>query len=457
MPFGIWSTKTLTLPPTQPRREDDLKYSRILGLAFYFFALAVGNVFAEREVIDRIVAIVGEEIILASELAGQMQMVSLQSGKTPRNAAETEQLRNQTLDGMVSDRLFLISAKKDTSIHIRSEEVEQALDEHVARLKENFPTDADFESALADEGLSVRELRKRSKSEVENQLLKQRYIQRKLYGVSVSRREVEEFFAKFRDSIPIQPEALKISHILIPFKPSPQVEDSVKALAEEIRAKAIKGDDFASLSQQYSSFGAGDNGGDLGFISRSDVVPEFSRAAFNLSPGDISGIVKTQFGIHIIKCEETDGEKLKLRHILLGILPTKDDSAYTLKLSDSLINEIRNGGNFEELAKVFSEDNDSRPQGGELGWFAADKFPREFSKDLNGWKTPGEIKGPIMSQFGAHIVKLLDYQPAKEYSLEDSFDKLKELARQDKTGRMVDEWVADIKKKTFIEYHLDEL
>ncbi len=434
-----------------------LKYAPIFRIAFFFMVLSVGNISAQRDVIDRIVAIVGDEIVLASELAGQMQMVSLQSGKAPRNTAEAEKLRDQILDGMVSDRLFLISAKKDTSIHVRPEEVEQALDEHLARMKENFTNDADFETALAGEGLSVRELRKRFKSDVENQLLKQRYIQKKLFGVSVSRHEVEEFFKEFKDSIPVQPEALKISHILLPFRASPKVEDSVKSLAEELRSKIIEGADFASMSAQFSSFGAGANGGDLGFISRSDVVPEFARAAFNLSPGDISGVVKTQFGYHIIKCENKDGEKLQLRHILLGIVPTKDDSAYTLKLADSLINEIRGGGNFEELAKTFSDDNDSRPQGGELGWFASDKFPREFSKDLTGWKTPGEIKGPVISQFGAHIVKLLDYQPAKEYSLEDSFDELKELARQDKTGRLVDEWVADLKKKTFIEYHLEEL
>lgn len=431
-----------------------LRASIFILLILLSFSAAAG---AEREVIDRIVAIVGDEIVLASELAGQMQLVSLQSGKAPRNTAEAEELRDQTLDGMVSDRLFLISAKKDTTIHVRPEEVELALDEHVARMRQNFNSDSEFNEALAAEGLTVRELRRRFRSEVENQLIKQRYIQRKLYGVSVSRHEVEEFFNEFKDSIPIQPEALKIAHILLPFKASQRVEDSVKAFADELRSKAIEGADFASMSVQFSSFGAGANGGDLGFISRSDVDPEFARAAFNLSPGDISGVVRTQFGIHIIKCEDKDGEKLKLRHILLGVVASREDSAYTMKLADSLKSEIRNGGSFEELAKVFSDDNDSRPQGGELGWFAADKFPKEFSKDLGGWETPGEIRGPIMSQFGAHIVKLLDYQASKEYTLEDSYDELKELARQDKTGRMVDEWVSDLKGKTFIEYHLENL
>lgn len=442
---------------TQYPRGANLKSKLTALYVLLVFIVSFGSVLAERDVIDRIVAIVGDEIILASELAGQMQLVALQSSKAPRNQAEAEQLRDEILDGMISDRLFLISAKKDTTIRVRPEEVEQALDEHIARTRENFDSEAAFSEALASEDMTVRDLRRRFRTDVENQLIKQRFIQRKLYGVSVSRHEVEEFFKEFKDSIPIQPEGLKISHILLPFKASQKVEDSVKLLAEELRAKALEGADFASMSATFSSFGAGANGGDLGFISRSDVVPEFARAAFNLQPGDISGVVKTQFGLHIIKCEGQDGDKLKLRHILLGVVPSKIDSAYTTKLADSLINEIKNGGSFEELSKVFSDDNDTRPQGGELGWFAADKIPREFKTELDGWKTPGEIRGPIASQFGLHIVKLLDYQAAKEYTLEDSYDQLKELARQDKTGKMVDEWIKDIKKKTFIEYHLENL
>lgn len=439
-----------------PRPEVDItaRTIRLIGLLLIVLVSRAG---AERDVIDRIVAIVDNEIILASELAGQMQLISLQTSNTPRTQAEATKLRDETLDGMVSDRLFLISAKKDTAIRVRPEEIEQALDEHVARMKGNFNSDEEFRAALASENLTERELRRRFRSDVENQLIKQRYIQKKLYGVSISRHEVEEFFGKFKDSIPIQPEGLKISHILLPFTSSEKVEDSVKALAEELRSKALEGADFASMSAQFSSFGAGVNGGDLGFISRSDVVPEFARAAFNLSPGDISGVVKTQFGYHIIQCEDKKDDKLKLRHILLGVVPSNKDSARTLLLADSLMNEIKNDGNFEELAKTFSSDNDSRARGGELGWFAAGKFPKEFSRELDGWNTTGAIKGPIISQFGAHIVKLLDYQASKEYTLAEDYDRIKELARQDKTGKMVDEWIQEIKKKTFIEYHLENL
>lgn len=418
--------------------------------------LLCSSLFAERQVIDRIVAVVGEEVILASELANQMQMNVLQSGKQPRNTEEAEKLRDQTLDGMISDRLFLVSAKKDTTINVRPEDVDRALDDHINGMRQNFDTDEEFAAALAQEGLTVRELRKRFRSDVENQLIKQRYIQKKLYGVSVSRHEVEEFYQEFKDSIPIQPEAVKISHILLPFKVSASVEDSVKALAEELRLRVLGGTDFASLAEQYSSFGAGVNGGDLGFIARNDVVPEFSRAAFNLQPGDISGVIKTQFGYHIIKCEDQKGERLKLRHILLGVIPSAEDSARTMHLADSLITEIRNGGDFKEFAKVFSSDDDTRALGGELGWFSTDRLPSEFASAMANWTTPEEIRGPVKSQFGVHIIKLLEYRPAKEYTLEEDYDELKELARQDKTGKMVDEWIEDLKEKTYIDYRLEE-
>lgn len=415
------------------------------------------SVNAQRDVIDRVVAVVGNEIILASELASQIQLAALQPGYQPKTSAELEKLRDRTLEGMISDRLFLIAAKDDSTISIRAADVERALDDQLARMQGNFESQQAFQQALDAEGLTIRELRKKFRSEVENQLLKQRYIQKQLYGVSVSRHEVEEFYKQFKDSIPIQPEALKLAHILIPVQASQEVEDSVKAMAEELRQRVLDGADFSALSAQYSSFGAGANGGDLGYVSKSDVVEEFARAAFNLLPGDISGVIRTQFGYHVIKAEDRNVDKMKLRHILLGVQPSADDSVRSFQLADSLLSELSSGGKFEELAKIFSIDNDTRARGGELGWFASDKLPQEFARELAGQTTAGEIKGPVSSQFGLHIIKLLEYQAEKQYTLEEDFDKIKELARQDKTGRMVDNSILEIKEKTFIEYRVDEL
>ncbi len=426
--------------------------SLMFGLALL---MITSSVHAQRETVDKIVAVVGDQVILASELAGQIQFTALQTNRQPKTESEVEQFQAEVLDQMISDQLFLIAARKDTSLSIREDEVDMALDERVASISQNFANQQDFLDALAAEGITWRELRKRFRDEVRNQLLKQRYIQRKLSSVSISRHEVEEFYREFRDSIPSQQEAVKLAHVLLTIQPSSEVEDSVKQLATDLRRKIIDGADFAEISSEYSSMGAGENGGDLGWISRDEVVDEFARAAFQLKTGDISGVVRTPFGYHIIKCEARRNDELKLRHVLLTVLPTAEDTGRVIRLADSLIAELRNGGSFEEITRIFSADDETRIKGGELGWFALSNMPPEFAEAVAGWTTPGEYRGPVLTRFGVHIFKLLDYQPEKEYTLEDDYDTIKELARQDKTGRYVDKWIEKIKEETFIERRLD--
>ncbi len=417
--------------------------------------LLAGAVLAQGEMIDKIVAVVGDEVILASELVSQLQLVSLQSGIRPRNQAELDSLQSDILEQMISDRLFLLAAREDTSIAVRPEEVDAALDEQVSRISQNFGSYDEFQAALTAEGLTVRELKKRYRNDIENQILKQRYIQKRLSTVSVSRQEVIEFYDNFRDSIPNQPEAVKLAHVLLEIQPSAGLEDSVREYVSELRQQILDGADFAVISSQYSTGGAGLNGGDLGYVSRADVVPEFARPAFNLAVGDISGVVRTRFGYHVIKCEGKKEDRLHLRHLLVEVKPAAEDTTRAYQLADSLLNAARAGEDFEQIAKAFSTDDETRAQGGELGWFATAQLPPEFADIVTGWTTPGEYRGPVATQYGLHLLKLLDYQAERKYTLEDDFDRIKELARQDKTGRLVDTWIAEFKKETYISYRLD--
>ncbi|MEW6412693.1 MAG: peptidylprolyl isomerase [Candidatus Zixiibacteriota bacterium] len=431
---------------------------RLLKLVLILTAVAVfaSPATAQREVIDRIVAVVGDQVILASELAGQMQLLVLQSGTRPKNQQEIEQLQKDVLDQMVSDRLFLLAAREDTSISVREEEIDDALEEQVTRISQNFDSYDEFMAALASEGLSLRDLKRRYRTDVENQMLKQRFIQSKLATVSVSRQEVKEFYDTFKDSIPSQPEGVKLAHILLTVRPSQKVEDSIRQYVTDLRQRILDGADFATISSQYSTGGAGVNGGDLGYLSPEDVVPEFARAAFNLNIGDISGVIRTQFGYHVIKCEGKEGERSRLRHVLVEVPATLEDSSMTYQLADSLLQVAREGDDFAQLAKAFSADNDTRAQGGELGWFAVADMPQEFADAVQGWDTPGEYRGPVTSRYGIHILKLLDYQPEKEYTFDEDYDRIKELARQDKTGKMVDKWIEQLKDKTYISYRLED-
>lgn len=417
--------------------------------------LSAGTADAQRETADKIAAIVGDQVILTSELANQIQLVALQTRLQLNNEEEVREFQKEMLDQMISDRLFLLAAKEDTSISVRPEEIEVALDEQINRVASNYGSYDQFLEALAAEALTVRELKKRWRPDVENQLLKQRFIQKKLYSVSVAKREVEEFYLQFKDSIPPQPEAVKLAHILLPIEPSQTVEDSIKAFVEDLRRRILDGADFAVISSEHSTGGAGANGGDLGYLSRDDVVPEFARAAFNLSEGDVSGVIRTQFGYHVIKCEGKRGERLKLRHLLVEVPPLSEDSVRAMALADSLMQAAQAGEDFAQMAKAYSSDDNTRAQGGELGWFAIDQLPPEFADVVTGWTTIGELRGPVQSRFGLHILKLLDRQAQKQFTLENDYDRIKELARQDKTGRLVDEWIEELKEKTYISYRLE--
>ena len=293
----------------------------ILALSLVIVTFPAASLFAQPESIESIVAIVGREPIMASELAAQMQMVAIQQGLRPETQEEVDRLKEDILDQMISERLFLIEARKDTSIKVLPEEIEQAENDHIARISSQFESEEAFLAQLGREGMTLRSFKKRLRPDIENQLLKQRLISMKLAKISMSKQEVYDFYEKYRDSIPPQPEAVRLAHILITFQPSQATEDSVRNQAEAVRQNASAGVDFATLAATYSAGPTAMTGGDLGFISPDDVVPEFGRVAFNLSPGDISGPVRTQYGYHIIKCEEVSGRTARFRHILFEVNP----------------------------------------------------------------------------------------------------------------------------------------
>jgi len=428
-----------------------MKKSLYIILFILLAASLSPSVFAQKEPVERIVAVVGREPIMMSELAAQIQLMAIQRGIRPQNEEELKQMQQDILDQMISERLFLIEARQDTTIRVTSEDIDQALDQHIARIASQFENEDQFLSQLNSEGLTLRAFKKRLRPEIENQLLKQQLISSKLSKISISRQEVLDFYDKYKDSIPDQPEAVRLSHILIKFQPSGATEDSVRAEMEKIRENAASGADFATLAAKYSTGPSALSGGDLGYVSPGDVVQEFSRVAFNLAPGQISGVVRTQFGYHIIKCEEIEGKRAHLRHILMEVNPTHADSMLSYKLADSLLNEIRNGANFKEVAKVFSADDESRKQGGELGWFAVNDLPDGFKNALDSLKENGDIYGPVKTEYGLHIIERLDWKPGGTLNPEDNYDQIKEMAKQSKTGEFVDRWLDEIKEKTYVE------
>ena len=459
------STINLPFVPIFPRKQPTnsltafiisfiLKGNMRKKLFLFVFNLFFLTSFPQAQKIsDRIVAVVGNQIILESELKAQLALYATQFGMDLTDEQKKKQIESELLEQMINDNLLLIQAQKDTSIQVTSKDVESAVKEQMEKVKSQFSSEEAFQDQLKAEGLTEKELKKKYREQIRRQMFIDRLVSKKLSKVTVTTKEVKDFYQTYEDSIPDQPESVKLSHILLEIKPSQSTLDSLKKRAGMVLDKAKKGEDFVSLAFNYSDDPTGKNGGDLGFFKKGDMIEKFEKVAFALNPGEISDLVETEFGYHIIKVEEKKEDAVHARHILILVRSSKEDTARVQNLADTLYHRLLEGADFGELAKEYSTDEDTRKMGGELGWYPVAQMTPEFKEGVMGLK-PGEISEPIQSQFGIHILKVLDKKEQRELTLEDDWDVIKDMARRKKTNQQVEKWVEKMRQETYVEIRL---
>lgn len=405
---------------------------------------------AGEELLDAPIAIVADRVILMSEWEAQVTLLAMQTKRDIDDPMIRDSLAPALLEQMINDELILIQAERDTLLKVTPEEISEALEEHIASLRSQFATEEEFQEELTREGLTERDLRLRYRRDVRNQILKQKMIQRKLGEVSISNGEVREFYATYKDSLPTQPEGIKLAHILMPVEASEATVDSTRAKITEILGEVQNGLDFADAARQYSQDASSETGGDLGWFGHGDMVPTFENAAFALVPGQMSGVVRTRFGFHLVKCLEKSADRVHASHILLLLAPTAADSAETYQRADSVATAARDSADYCALAQTYSQDAESQKNCGELGWYpVAEMFP-EFKQALADAKA-GDIVGPVSTKFGWHILRVLDRRTEHMLTLKDDWDAIKEMARRDKTNRVVSDWIEGIRAETHVD------
>lgn len=408
---------------------------------------------AGAEVLDRVVAVVDKEIILLSELESQIQLYALQNRTEIRNENQLDSLRNEFLDRMIEDKVLLVEARRDTTIEVSNKEVEEALDSQVISIKGQFPSEDDFREQLRAEGLTLTGLKEQYRDEIYKQLLKEKLIQSKLARILVSTGDVKNFYEENIDNLPEKPAGIRMSHILISIQPGASTVDSLYNYAQLIRDKAEGGEDFALLAKTYSDDPSGENGGDLGWFARGEMVPEFEKAAFGLQLGRISEVVRSQFGFHVIKATGRKGDKVRASHILIQLLPSDDDMAAKRGQADSLYRSILDGADYAELAKRFSDDENSRDSGGELGWYAANDLLPEFIRALTDLEI-GQISSPVVSEYGFHIIRLEDKRQASPIDIDEDYDTLEEMTRRAKAQAQLEELLTKVSAGLYIDKRL---
>jgi len=404
----------------------------------------------EKQVLDKIVAVVDDDVILLSELQQHAIKFAVQFKINPDKEPEKfNELLNQVLENLMIQKILYVKAIEDT-VKISDEHVEKEIESRINYYIQELGSREKVEEYF---NTSISKIKRTLREEVRQALMAEQVRASKLQGIKISRREVEELYYSMKDSLPTLKEEVHISNLLLQIKPGDVARQNAMKRMEAIKDTLQKGADFASLARTVSDDpGSASSGGELGFFQRGQLVKEFEEVAFSLKPGEISDIVETEFGFHIIQLIERRGEKINCRHILVSLVATKDDEKrvatkileiYESLKSDSVL--------FEDLVKQYSDDTESKDEGGDLGWFPVDEFQiKEFKTAVKKLK-PGEISEPFKTKFGYHILKLIDRREERELSIDKDWEKIENWALSIKQQKEFLRWIEELKKDIYIQ------
>ncbi|HNW99875.1 MAG TPA: peptidylprolyl isomerase [Candidatus Cloacimonadota bacterium] len=408
-------------------------------------AAMLSSGFLYAEVLDRIVAKVGNEVILNSDLQKQMSQMKnanmLTEGETERDV----------LNEMVESRLVIQKAK-DLDYKVDEDRVKNLVEKQMKTIQANFKTEEAFYSELRKSHLTKSELSKYFTDLYTEQMLKEQIIDNQIKRkVKVSDVEVSDYFREHKAELPMRPVMYQIGMIMRQVHVSDQTKAQKKAEITSILAKLKKGANFAELAKKESEDpGSAENGGDLGFFSRGMMVKPFEDAAYNLKVGDISDIVETQFGYHIIKLEEKNGDEIRVRHILKLLVPDRTDSLATKELMNNVLTKLRGGASFMEMAQKYSEDDSSAVNGGIIGEFNDDTYPVLFKSYLTDLPV-GQYTEVVENEGLYYIFGKLAEVPSREFKFNEVKPQLTEYVTSQKQLKLYQQWIDQLKKENYVE------
>ncbi|MBU0712567.1 peptidylprolyl isomerase [bacterium] len=401
-----------------------------------------------QEIIDGIAAIVGENIILKSDVDQFARMNASQLGIDPsRDPGSYQRLINQALQSLIDENILLEQAKIET-IDVKDREVETMLEQQIENILFQAGSKENAEKIL---GSPLNKVRRDYRPIIKNRLIVEKLRNDKFSQITITRREVDEFYTVYRDSLPKIPSSVDFSQILFKIKAGQKEEKNAKFLADSLYQAIQSGIDFAELAGQYSDDPASAAyGGDLGFISRGGFIKEFEEVAFSLTINEISNVVKTDFGYHIIQLLDRKGENINVRHILIKPETSDNNLNDLISKIDSVRNLlITNQIPFDSAAVLFSDDPDVKSNNGRIHRISKSQIQQpEFLTVLDTIKI-GDVSQVFTTNMGYHILKL-------NTIYDDSWAVIEKWALEYKKSLLYDEWITKLRSKFNIEMLIGE-
>ncbi len=403
---------------------------------------------AHGELLDRIAAIVNDGLVLKSDLDGQMDAVTKRLQEQKIDMPPQSVLRQQVLDRLILQEIQMQRAKH-VGLTISDEQLNSALQDIAQRNK--IPFDQ-LPTALGAQGVDYKLYRESMRRELTLSTLRQRDV---IAHINVTPHELDQYLA--RQQTAAANDEFNVSHILLslPEAATPKQLDEIARKAQDLAARASKGEDFGQLAIANSNSQTALDGGQLGW-RKGNQLPQFIlELVVKMKPGDVSEPVRTPSGFHIVKLNERRGGETKvvinqihLRHILMKPNELDDDETVRQKLG-KLRDRILKGEDFAGIASTASEDPGSAPDGGDLGWAGPGTFVPEFDKAIAELKI-NEISEPFKTRYGWHIVQMLG---TRTYDSTDDVRRQRAFAaiRESKADEETELWLRRLRDEAFVE------
>jgi peptidyl-prolyl cis-trans isomerase SurA len=425
---------------------------------FLFLVIALTTKEAKSQEIDKVVAVVGGNVILKSEIENQYAQYLAQGN--PADVA----IKCYFLQQLLTQKLLSQQAVID-SIEVTEDEIDDNINNRLRYMSNRAGGQERLEQFL---NRSLLQYKEEMRPDIREQLIANKMQRKITENIDVTPFEIKRFFENIpTDSLPNFNTEVEVGEIVFYPKLSDKEKKPIYDRLESIRKEIVEdGKDFGTMARLYSQDpGSASEGGEYPFSDRNTWVKEFTRTAFKLKPGEISNVFETQFGYHILQVLERRGEQVRVRHILRTFSPTPESLEITKKLADSVYNLVETGKiDFFTAANHFSDDEQTKYNGGMLlnsenvqsrttfipvDQLDASIFSALDTLEVGKFSRPSQFTGPD-GKTGYRFVYLKSRIPPHKANLEEDYAKLKDAALEDKTNRVISEWFEARRKTTYI-------
>jgi peptidyl-prolyl cis-trans isomerase SurA len=417
-----------------------------------FFLFSGYSVFSQGKSLDKIVALVNDQMILESD-------INFYKLKT----TDTNSVSCKVLYRLILDKLLYSKAIKD-SIIVNDEEIDGELENRLQYFINVFGTQEKFEKYY---NKTLSELKVDFREDLKQQMLADRAKGKLLSGMNPTPRDVKDYFESLHmDSIPYYNAEVQMAQIVFLPKITREAKRAMKKKAEKIRLELLnKESGFSTQAILYSDDpGSASNGGELGWVEPGMMVPEFEQASFSLPIGQISELIETKYGVHIIEVLERKGEKARVRHILIAAKPDEDGIVKAGKLADSIRNQILSKKiSFQKAVELYSDDQIFKSNGGVLinlksksrsPIFEVGEIDPLLINQINNMNTgditPAQPYKTLDQKIGYRIVTLLSETPPRKASLETDYNKIKDVVYDNMRDKAMDNWIKFYRGYVFV-------